>query len=57
VLADISDFFAARKNIWLTKVASDDNNSVLLEGYALDKRVLTDFAYSIESAELKEHGV
>jgi Tfp pilus assembly protein PilN len=53
VLADISDFFAARKNIWLTKVASDDNNSVLLEGYALDKRVLTDFAYSIESAELK----
>jgi hypothetical protein len=26
---------------------------VLLEGYALDKRVLTDFAYSIESAELK----
>jgi hypothetical protein len=53
VMAEISDFFAARKNIWLTKVASDDNNQVLLEGYALDKRVLTDFAYSIESAELK----
>jgi Tfp pilus assembly protein PilN len=53
VLAEVSDFFAARKNIWLTKVAADQNNNVLLEGYALDKRVLTDFAYSIESAELK----
>jgi hypothetical protein len=53
VLAEISDFFAARKSIWLTKVATDASNKVLLEGYALDKRVLTDFAYSIESAELK----
>lgn len=53
VLADISDFFSVRKNIWLTKVASDASNKVVLEGYALDKRVLTDFAYSIESAELK----
>lgn len=53
VLAEISNFFAARKNIWLTKVAADPGNNVLLEGYALDKRVLTDFAYSINSAELK----
>jgi len=53
VLADISNFFSVRKNIWLTKVVSDASNKVVLEGYALDKRVLTDFAYSIESAELK----
>lgn len=52
VVTHIADFFGARKNIWLTKLSQDGSN-VVLEGYALSKNVLTDFAYSIDSAILK----
>lgn len=52
-LRKISDFFASRKNIWLTKMSLGDGNSVNLEGYALSKNVLTDFAYAMKNSELK----
>ena len=52
VLAHVSDFFNGKRNIWLTKLSSD-NTHLALSGYALSKRVLTDFAYSVNSAELK----
>jgi hypothetical protein len=53
VYSDISNFFGGRKNIWLTRLSNDSKDKVVLEGYALSKKVITDFAYSIESAELK----
>ncbi len=52
VLAHISDFFEGKRDIWLTNLNSDNSNLVL-SGYALSKRVLTDFAYSVNSTELK----
>ncbi len=52
VLAHISDFFDGKRDIWLTNLSSD-NTHLVLSGYALSKRVLTDFAYSVNSTELK----
>jgi Tfp pilus assembly protein PilN len=49
----IAEFFAQRKNIWLTKMNFGEGDKVNLEGYALSKDVLTDFAYMLKSAELK----
>ncbi|MFO7448028.1 MAG: hypothetical protein R6W90_16820 [Ignavibacteriaceae bacterium] len=54
VLADISSFFNGRKNIWLIRLQNDGSNEVNLEGYALSKKAITDFAYAIGSAELKK---
>lgn len=53
MLVKISDFFAKKKDIWLTKLAAENQNQISLEGYALSRYVLTDFAYSIKSAMLK----
>ena len=53
VLKKISSFFEARKNIWLTKLSKSDGETVALEGYSLSKNVLTEFAFSIKSAQLK----
>ena len=47
-----SDFFGAKQNIWLTKVGEDGNN-IALEGFALSKLSPTEFAYSVDGAELK----
>jgi len=52
-LKKISEFFSGRKNIWLTKMNMNDERRVNLEGYALSKDVLTDFAYMMKSGELK----
>jgi len=52
-LEKIARFFAGKKNIWLTKLNLGDAGRVVLEGYALSKNVLTDFAYEMKSAELK----
>lgn len=49
----IADFFVNKKNIWITKMNVGDAGRVNLEGYALSKNVLTDFAYEMKSAELK----
>ncbi len=53
-LEKIADFFAHNKNIWLTKMNLGDAGKVNLEGYALSKNVMTDFAYKMNSAELKK---
>ncbi|OGV25623.1 MAG: hypothetical protein A3J84_05335 [Ignavibacteria bacterium RIFOXYA2_FULL_37_17] len=39
--------------MWLTKISYGDENVVTIEGYALSRSVLSEFAYSIESATLK----
>jgi hypothetical protein len=52
-LESISHFIGLRKNIWLTKLSTSDNGDIALEGYALNRNILTEFAYSIETAELK----
>jgi len=53
MLHEISQLLAVRKSIWLTKLSNDDTGNILVEGYALNKNALTDFAFSIKSAELK----
>jgi hypothetical protein len=52
VLRKVSDFVAGRNNMWITKL-NFSNGNVTMEGYGLNKNVITDFAYSIESAILK----
>ncbi|RPI75514.1 MAG: hypothetical protein EHM47_02435 [Ignavibacteriales bacterium] len=52
VLKNISNFVGSRNNMWITKLNFSGGN-VTIEGYGLDKNVLTEFAYSIESAILK----
>ncbi len=52
-IAQISHFIAYRKDIWITKFTKDRTGKISLEGYALSKGVLTDFAYSLKSAEIK----
>ncbi len=53
VLGTLSDFFASKKDIWLTKLTTDESNNVILDGYALNKNVLTDLAYFLKTAKLK----
>ncbi|MCL5028761.1 MAG: hypothetical protein M1480_07045 [Bacteroidetes bacterium] len=53
VLDDLSHFIGMKKNLWITKLSKDDTGNILLEGYALNRNVLTEFAYSIKSAVLK----
>ncbi len=53
VLRKISDFVSQNKEFWLTKLAKAETGNVSIEGYSLSKNVLTEFAYSIKSAELK----
>ncbi|HED08165.1 MAG TPA: hypothetical protein ENI57_08635 [Ignavibacteria bacterium] len=50
---NISSFIKKKKNLWLTSVALSSENKVKLEGYSLNKYVVTDLAYSLRSAELK----
>ncbi len=53
VMDNLSNFIGSKKSLWITKLSKDDTGNILLEGYALNKNVLTEFAYSIKSAELK----
>ncbi len=53
VLRHVSDFIGRRKNMWLTKITNTEGNTISIEGYALSRKVLSEFAYSIESATLK----
>jgi hypothetical protein len=52
VLKHVSNFVGSKNNMWLTKLNFADGQ-VTIEGYGLDRNVLTEFAYSIESAVLK----
>ncbi len=53
MLKDVSNFLGERRSIWITRMSNDNSGMVILEGYALNKNVLTDFAFSIKSAQLK----
>ncbi len=53
MLQEISHLLVERKSIWITKLSNDDSGNVLVEGYALNKNALTDFAFAIKSAQLK----
>lgn len=53
VAKNISSFIKKKKNLWLTNVSLGSENRVKLEGYSLNKYVVTEFAYSLRSAELK----
>ena len=53
VMSKISGFISSNPNIWLTKLSKEDGDQVILEGYSLNKNVLTDFAYFLENAQLK----
>jgi len=44
---------AEKKSLWITKVARENNKNLSLEGYAISKSALTDFAYYLKYAELK----
>jgi hypothetical protein len=52
VLKDIAGFCGSKQNIWISKLARDNSNSVVIEGYSLSKYSPTDLAYSLESARL-----
>jgi hypothetical protein len=54
VLKHISNFTGLKKDLWLTRLSRSDDNNVTIEGFALTKNVLTEFAYSIESAILRK---
>ena len=53
VTSKISGFFQSNPTIWLTKLTKDEGEMVSLEGYSLNKNVLTDFAYFLENAQLR----
>jgi Tfp pilus assembly protein PilN len=53
VMSKISGFISNSPNIWLTKLTKEEGDQVSLEGYSLNKNVLTDFAYYLEDAQLK----
>jgi hypothetical protein len=53
VLQKISDFFSAKHDLWLTQLNVNAGNEVTLLGYAINKDVVTQFAYALEGATLK----
>jgi len=53
VMSKISRFISNNPSLWITKLTKEENDQVSLEGYSLNKNVLTDFAYYLENAQLK----
>ena len=53
VMSKISGFIDNNPNLWITKLTKEEGDQVVLEGYSLNKNVLTDFAYYLENAQLK----
>ncbi|MDR3666319.1 MAG: hypothetical protein P4L35_05710 [Ignavibacteriaceae bacterium] len=53
VMSKISGFINSNPNLWITKLDKEEGDQVVLEGYSLNKNVLTDFAYFLENAQLK----
>jgi len=49
---NISKFIKKKKSLWLTAVSLNADNKVKLEGYSLNKYVITDLAYNLRAAEL-----
>jgi hypothetical protein len=53
-LGSVSDFMGKNKNLWTRNVLIDDNGEIVLEGHALNKFLLTDFATFMKSATLRK---
>ncbi|MCS7052721.1 MAG: hypothetical protein NZM09_03180 [Ignavibacterium sp.] len=49
----ISDFANSKRNLWLTRVAWNDNRNFEIEGFSISRGSITDFVNSIEGSSLK----
>lgn len=49
-----SDFFGARKSLWITNITAEDNNpDIVMTGFAMTNRMLPDLAYYYDNSLLK----
>jgi hypothetical protein len=53
-LGRVSNFMGKNRNLWARNVLIDDNGEIVLEGHALNKFLLTDFATFMQSATLRK---
>lgn len=53
LVEEIADFIRAKKNFWIRNITVEPGNIIKIEGHALNKFVLTEFATNIESATLR----
>jgi hypothetical protein len=53
IISQVSNFCSKNSNLWISKLARADGNSVVAEGYSLSRSTLTDFATSIENSLLR----
>lgn len=55
ILTETSNFISTKRNLWVTKIeqSKEDSTLIVMEGYALNRNVLTEFAYDINSALLR----
>jgi hypothetical protein len=47
ILEDVSGFVGGRQTLWLTNIVNETGTDIVIEGYALNRYVLTDFAYRL----------
>jgi len=47
ILEDVSGFVGGRQTLWLTNIVNETGTEIVIEGYALNRYVLTDFAYRL----------
>ncbi|MBZ0199855.1 MAG: PilN domain-containing protein [Ignavibacteriaceae bacterium] len=52
IVKEISDFAQGRQTLWFTKLTKEEENKIIIEGYALNKYVLTDFAYTLKGSAI-----
>lgn len=53
ILSDVSAYVALRKNLWISKAESGENNILTLEGYSFGREALTELAYKFPEAQIK----
>lgn len=53
LVEEIADFIRAKKNFWIRNITVEPGDIIKIEGHALNKFVLTEFATNIESATLR----
>ena len=53
VISQVSNFCSKNSNLWISKLARAEGNSIVAEGYSLSRSTLTDFATSIENSLLR----
>lgn len=52
MFSEFANFYSQKPGIWISKIVKEEGPTTNIEGYSLSRYVLTDFAYSIESATL-----